>query len=258
MNLNISNKLFVVCGATSGFGLSTLKALVNENAKVLAIARRQKRLDYLINEYPENVEILCGDITKNETIDKLIKKIGNRDLEGVLINSGGPPPMKFLESKASDWDTAYNQLLRWKVIITQRLIPLMQKNNYGRVIYIESSSVKQPIENLILSTSLRLAVVGFVKTLSQEIADSGITLNVLAPSYHETPAVVRLFEKKASVEGITPSEAKEMMIKGLQMQKIGNPDDLGKLAAWLFSPYSGYITGQTISVDGGNIKSIMG
>lgn len=258
MNLNIKNQLFVICGATSGFGRATLNKLLENGARVIAIARGREKLDHLAKKFHGQVESLCGDITHPNTLLQLLEKINYRPISGVLINAGGPPALKFMETQIEDWDNSYRQLLRWKIELTRALIPLMQRENYGRLLFIESASVKQPMENLILSTSLRLAVVGFVKTLSQEIADTGITLNVLAPGFHDTPAINRLLEKKSREESITREEAKNQILQSLKTKKMGNPEHLGSLACWLLSPYSQYITGQTISIDGGEIAGIMG
>ena len=258
MDLHIKNQLFVVCGATSGFGNAVLKNLLADGAKVIAIAREQEKLDQLQKANPLQIESFCGDITQSESIYLLLQKIANRKLSGAFINAGGPPAMKTLETKLDDWDNAYHQLLRWKVELTQALVPLMMKEKYGRMVFLESASVKQPIDNLVLSTSLRLSVVGFVKTLSQEIAESGVTLNIIGPGYHETPAIKRLLDKKAEQENITSQEAKNKIASGIRMKRMGNPEDLSQLATWLLSPSSGYITGQTISVDGGQILGIHG
>ncbi|NOU60457.1 SDR family oxidoreductase [Marinifilum caeruleilacunae] len=258
MDLHIKDQLFIVCGATSGFGAAVLKYLVEDKAKVIAIARGKEQLNALQKQYPTLVETLCADITEPASIKRLLDQIGSRKLAGAFINAGGPPAMKTLETKIEDWDNAYQQLLRWKVELTQALVPLMMKESYGRMVFLESSSVKQPIDNLVLSTSLRLSVVGFVKTLSQEIADSGVTLNIVGPGYHETPAINRLLDKKAEQENITAQEAKDKIASGIRMKKMGNPDDLGQLAVWLLSPASGYISGQTISVDGGQILGVHG
>lgn len=258
MDLYIKDQLFVVCGATSGFGNAVLKNLVGDGAKVIAIARGQEKLDELQKSNPDQIESFCGDITQSETIYLLLQKIGNRKLSGAFVNAGGPPAMKTLETTLDDWDNAYHQLLRWKVELTQTLVPLLMKESYGRMVFLESSSVKQPIDNLVLSTSLRLSVVGFIKTLSQEIAESGVTLNIIGPGYHETPAINRLLDKKAEQENSTAQEAKDKIASGIRMKRMGNPEDLGQLATWLLSPSSGYITGQTISVDGGQILGIHG
>lgn len=258
MDLNIKDQLFVVCGATSGFGAAVLSNLIADGAKVIAIARGQENLSNLHKQYPKAVETLCADITQSASIKQLLEKIGNRKLSGIFINAGGPPAMKTLETTLNDWDNAYHQLLRWKVELTQALVPLMMNENYGRMVFLESASVKQPIDNLVLSTSLRLSVVGFIKTLSQEIAESGVTLNIIGPGYHETPAIKRLLDKKAEQENISTEEAKDKIASGIRMKRMGNPEDLGQLATWLLSPSSAYITGQTISVDGGQILGILG
>ena len=258
MNLELHGKLFFVSGATSGFGSSIAKKLLVEGGHIIANARGEEKLKLLKDEYGDNVEICSGDITTDATISRLKRIIGKRPLSGVLVNAGGPPAMPFTSTKISDWDDAYERILRWKVKITQELLPIMFEQNYGRIVYIESASVKQPIENLVLSNSLRLAVVGFVKTLSQEIAKSGITLNILAPGYHATPAMERLFTHKSMLLGITPEKAREEYEEECRVGHLGDPDDFASLAIWLLSPHSRFVTGQTISVDGGLIKGVMG
>lgn len=258
MDLKIKDKLFIVTGATSGLGNGVAHALLNEGAKVIAVARSADKLESFTQEFPQLIEPLKGDITQSETIQRLKEQIGKRYLNGLLVNAGGPPAKSFLETELNDWDEAYHNILKWKVEITKVFLPKFREQKYGRFIYIESSSVKQPVENLVLSNSLRLAVVGFVKTLSNEIANEGITLNIMAPGFHDTPAAQRLFIKRADVENITVEEAKKKYEKEIKVGRTGDTLDFGMLAAWLLSPSSGYITGQTISVDGGVIKATMG
>jgi 3-oxoacyl-[acyl-carrier protein] reductase len=157
----------------------------------------------------------------------------------------------------ADWDAAYKNILRWKVAITQAFIPKMMAQQYGRVVYIESASVKQPYENLVLSNSLRVAVVGMVKTLSQEIAKSGVTLNVLGPGSHNTPAVDRIYKKKSEQTGESFEDVKQKAITQIPVGILGEASDFASLALWLLSPMSRYITGETITVDGGAIKSML-
>lgn len=256
MDLDIRNKFFIIGGATSGFGLGTAKALLEDGAHILAVARNKEKLIELQSQYKSQIDFVAGDITEIKVVDEIIERIKNKEVHGALINAGGPPAMSFLETSLQDWDEAYKKLLRWKVYITQKLIPIFEKNNYGRIVYIESSSVKQPIENLALSNSLRLSVVGFVKTLSQEIASKGINLNILAPGSHETPAIVRLIQKKADLDSIPYEEAEKNWISAIKMGKLGDADDFGKLAVFLLSPVSSYITGQVYSVDGGALKGV--
>jgi 3-oxoacyl-[acyl-carrier protein] reductase len=187
-----------------------------------------------------------------------VEAVGERNLAGIVVNAGGPPAKAFLETSLEDWDQAYRQVLRWKVDLTLAFLPFFEKHNYGRYLFIESFSVKQPLPNLVLSNSLRMAVTGFVKTFSDEIASRGITANVLAPGLHMTPALERVILKNSEAEGISREEALDALINSVPVKTTGNVNDFASLAAWLLSPWSSYITGQTISVDGGAVKGSMG
>jgi len=250
--------LFIVGGATSGFGNAVARRLLEAGHTILAFARTEEKLKALRQQYPQQVEYVAGDLTDIALHERITGQLGERFLSGIYLNSGGPPAKTIEETEIGDWDQAYHSLLRWKVNLTKKLLPHMIRQQYGRILFQESSSVKQPIENLVLSTSLRLAVVGFAKTLSEEIAHHGITVNVLAPGYHDTKALNRLFEKKSQDKNISLEEAREEMEKQTKVGFIGDPDHLGALAEWILSGESDYITGQTISIDGGVIKGVFG
>ncbi|MFZ1750837.1 MAG: SDR family oxidoreductase [Saprospiraceae bacterium] len=254
MELNLRDALFVVTGSTSGFGKSIAEQLIREGAQVIINARGEEKLEQLHELYPDQTEMLAGDITSDAVISELLRMVYGRELNGIVINAGGPPAKSFIHTEITDWDNAYEKILRWKVKLTQELMEKFQDQKYGRILYIESAAVKQPIENLILSNSLRMAVVGFVKTLSQEVAHQGVTLNILAPGYHATPAMERLFANKSMLLGISPADARKEFEKETKVGHLGNPDDFASLAVWLLSSHSKFITGQTISVDGGLIK----
>ena len=256
MNLKIHNQLFLVGGATSGFGAAVVEQLVLEGGIVIAVARTASKLDHLKNRYTDQVEVISGDLTQSSTLDKIIQKIGNRYLAGALINAGGPPANPALDATLDQWDEAYRKVLRWKVDLTQRLIPTFIAQQYGRLVFIESVSVKQPIPNLVLSNSIRMAVVGFVKTLSEEVVQHGITMNILGPGYHNTAAVDRIFNKRAEQVNKSPEEIRVNFINSLKIGQMGNPTDMAELATWLLSPNSRYITGQTIVVDGGYMSGV--
>ncbi|HAN00095.1 MAG TPA: short-chain dehydrogenase [Marinilabiliales bacterium] len=257
MDLKIKNQSFLVCGATSGFGKATAEALMNDGAKVIGVARNEDQLMAMKVIYGNRFSPMQGDITQSATIDRVLELARDRNISGALINAGGPPALTFIETQLKDWDDAYQKLLRWKVEITQKLIPLFRQNQYGRLVYIESSSVKQPIENLVLSTSLRLAVVGMVKTVSQEVSGQSINLNIIAPGSHATPAIERLIKKKSGLAGISYEEAQKAWIESIPAKQMGNPEYLGSLAAWLLSPLSEFVTGQVYAVEGGAVKSTL-
>lgn len=257
MNLGIKNQLFLVGGATSGLGKAVLDALIEEGAKVIAVARGVEKLEALKKNNPHQIETIAGDISDSTLVEEIVRYIGDRVLSGILVNAGGPPSMPVLKTQITDWDKAYQTVLRWKVELIQGLIPGMLSRQYGRIVFIESMTVKQPLENMVLSNSLRLAVVGFAKTLSQEIADQGVTLNILGPGYHYTPRIEELLKKNSELKGISEEEVKAGFEKQIKVGYMGETADFASLAVWLLSPVSRYLTGQTISVDGGVILGTM-
>jgi 3-oxoacyl-[acyl-carrier protein] reductase len=254
MNLHLQDQHFIVGGATSGFGKAVAEALLAEGANVVAIARTEEKLRALQQSHPYKVEIFVGDITAPGAVAALKAQLGGKRIHGMLVNAGGPPAMTALEATLTDWDQAYQQVLRWKVDLVQTFLPGMMEHQYGRVVFVESASVKQPMENLVLSNAMRLAVVGYAKTVSQEVAHAGVTLNVLAPGYHATAAMDRLFRKKSEQTGMTMDDAMLQYVSQTRVGFLGAAEDFASLALWLLSPTSRYLTGQTISVDGGVIK----
>jgi 3-oxoacyl-[acyl-carrier protein] reductase len=257
MDLELNGKEFIVCGATSGFGHAIAMQLISEGAKVIALARGEEKLKELHEVYPGKLDFIAGDVTEGNTLQKLIRFTEKRNISGIVLNAGGPPAKTFAETTLSDWDQAYRQLVRWKIELTKAFLPHFLRMKAGRFVYIESSAVKQPMENLILSTSMRLAVVGFVKSLSQEVADSGITFNILAPGYHHTPAVERIITKKAETGRITRKEALGQIENSIPMKKAGDAGHFASLALWLLSPMADYVTGQVYTIDGGIVKSTL-
>lgn len=257
MDLQVKNQLFIVGGATSGFGKAIAEALVNEGANIIAVARGEEKLKALQATAPAQVEIIAGNMAEQQTIDQLKNQVAQRQLHGMVVNAGGPPAKTVLETTLEDWDNAYQTILRWKVSLTQTFVPAMMERGYGRILYIESASVKQPLENLVLSNSLRVAVVGMVKTLSQEIAKSGVTLNVLGPGSHNTPAIDRIYHKKSEQTGLPFDEVREKAIAQIPVGALGEASDFASLALWLLSPMSRYVTGETITVDGGSVKNML-
>jgi 3-oxoacyl-[acyl-carrier protein] reductase len=257
MNLGIGSQNFIVTGSSSGLGRAVAERLADEGASLMIIARRNEILRELSDKYPGQITVLAGDVREASVQDAIADYSLNKGLHGIFVNAGGPPARKISETSITDWDDAYQLLIRWKVSLVTRLLPVMTNQGYGRILFSESASVKQPVENLVLSNSLRLVIAGFSKTLSQEYAGFGITSNLIAPGYHDTEAVKRLFVKKSEQEKISVEEAKQRSIDTIPARKMGDPADFSSLAAWLLSPLSGFVTGQVMSLDGGNVKSTL-
>lgn len=258
MELQINNELFIVGGAGAGFGKAIVEELALNGGNVIAVSRTEDRLKTLLESYPDNVTYLVGDIMDEKIHNSIKELIGNRKVSGIVFNAAGPPAGLIDEIDMKIWDDAWNSIVRWKIDFTLKLLPMLKAQSYGRLLYIESVSVKEPVPNLVLSNSLRPAIVGFAKTLAREIADCGITVNVLAPGYHSTAAMERLFVKKAELEEISVEAAKKIMEKEIPVGQMGKPEEMATLACWLLSPLSRYVTGQTFTHDGGMVKSIFG
>ncbi|HMM10850.1 MAG TPA: SDR family oxidoreductase [Bacteroidales bacterium] len=259
MDLKISGQYFVVTGAGSGFGRAVAEALLAEGAIVLAVARTAGVLESFCNQYPSgNLHILPGDVTQTETISKIIEWSKNHPISGILVNAGGPPAGGAMEINDEQWDQAYHLVLRWKLSLVQQIALQMAERQYGRILFIESISVKQPVDSLALSNIFRPAVVGFAKSLAREMASKGVTANVLAPGYHNTPAMQRLYRKKADMTGMSIGEAKQQFERQIPTGALAGPEAIASLALWLLSPLSFYVTGQTISHDGGIVHGIFG
>jgi 3-oxoacyl-[acyl-carrier protein] reductase len=258
MDLQINEKYFLITGAGSGFGRAIVEQLLEEGAFIIVNSRTEEKLIEIKNLSPSKVQYVAGDITDQKIQNQLLNLVNNHDLTGAVINSGGPVAKSVLETEMKDWDEAYHSVMRWKIQLTQQLIPHFVAHKYGRMVFIESISVKQPVENLVLSNAFRMAMVGYIKTLSQEVGHLGINLNTLAPGYHDTHAMKRIITKKSETKGLSIAEARKHIEKETMMGKMGDPKDFASLALWLLSPQARYVTGQTISVDGGLTKGVFG
>jgi len=258
MNFQVEDKYFIVGGAGSGFGRAISIALAEEGANILAISRTEDKLIKLVQKYPATIEYLCGNIMTPAIQKKIVNWTEGKELSGIVFNAGGPPAGGINDVNMQMWDDAWETVVRWKIALAELLLPIFNKQKYGRMLFIESISVKQPVKNLVLSNALRPAIIGFAKTLSQEVAGNGITVNILAPGYHKTAAMERLFVKKSELENTSIREAQLAFENEIPIGEMGKPEEMASLALWLLSPLSRYVTGQTITHDGGLVSSLFG
>ncbi|MCP1677122.1 3-oxoacyl-[acyl-carrier protein] reductase [Natronocella acetinitrilica] len=258
MDLQLSDRLFIVCGASDGLGRGICQALLAEGARVLAVGRSPEKLAALAGDSSDRCQTLALDLTADDGPAQVLAALAGKAPSGVVLNAGGPPVGLAAETTGAEWDAAYRLVFRWKAELVTGLLPAMRKATPGRILFVESQGVKQPIPGLAQSNAMRSAVVGYAKTLSQELATTGITVNVLAPGAHDTAALERVTQARQQAWELDRDATRERMQAAIPVGRFGAAEEFGCLAAWLLSPHSGYITGQVISHDGGNIQGLFG
>jgi 3-oxoacyl-[acyl-carrier protein] reductase len=245
---------YVVFGCSSGFGRAIAQRLLNQGHTVHGFSRTEPDLKH------KQLYWAACDVTQPDAAADSVTTIlqSGTKLHGLVLNAGGPPTGTAAETHISAYRNAYSLVFEWKASACLAALPHFRKQKFGRILFIESQSVKQPIPGLVLSNTFRLAVTGFAKSLALEIASEGITLNILAPGSHDTPAIRRVIEHHAASENITPEKARSQMEKSIPAGRMGKPGELASLACWLLGEDSSYVTGQVISHDGGNIRHTFG
>lgn len=251
MDLGIQNKVALVLASSKGLGKAVAMELAKEGAKVIICGTDEKALAATEAEIrsvsPNNVKSVVCDITdekqRKNLVEESVKAFGN--IEILVTNTGGPPAGTFEQFNLDDWKHFYNLMFLSAVDIIQQVLPCMKEKGFGRILTITSITVKQPADNLISSNAVRTSLVGLVKSLSNEVASYGITVNNLMPGYTNTSRLLQLVEKNPKV-----SEVKET----IPMKRFGTPEEFAAAAAFLVSERASYITGQSLAVDGGWIK----
>jgi len=184
-----------------------------------------------------------------------LDRFGRVDI--LVINAGGPPAGTFEKHDWSAWQSAVDLTLRSAVELTRAVLPGMRERHWGRIVAVNSIAAKQPVDNLMLSNSIRAAVTGFLRTLANEVAADGITVNTILPGYTRTERVTHLAEANARKEGVDQKEILGRFEREIPMRRLGEPSEFGALAAFLCSERASYITAQSIAVDGGWIKGLL-
>lgn len=258
-----SRKHVVVFGSSSGFGKAVCLKLLYEGCFVTGLSRRPP--DFT-GSYDAFRHLSCDvedESALGHVLDELSKPhIGSGDwpdeLSGLVLNAGGPPTGSASELSYKEYRSAYRLVFEWKVQAVNALLPRLKQAENGRIIFIESQSLKQPIPGLVLSNSMRLAVAGFAKTLSREVARTGLTVNIVAPGSHNTPAIKRIIHHKSNMQEQSEAEVRRQMEDQIPAGRFGSSAELAAFISWLLSEESSFITGQTLSHDGGNISHIFG
>jgi 3-oxoacyl-[acyl-carrier protein] reductase len=254
MELGLKNKVAFVAASSQGLGKSVALELALEGANIIICGRNAEHLEKtkreIENQTNKQVLAIAGDLSVAAEREEIIKSaLQTYSTVHILVtNSGGPPPGKMEELKQEDWDKAYQQLLVSAVGLINGFLPCMKQQRWGRIIAITSMAVKQPVNNLILSNSIRASVVGLIKTLSNELGMYNITVNNVMPGYTETERLKELIENSPSF-----ASAKSEIPLG----RFGKPEEFAAAVAFLASDRASYITGVSVAVDGGWIKGIL-
>ncbi len=261
MNLHLNNKTVLVSAASSGIGRATAELFVKEGCKVAICSRNKENLLKTATEIKAsfNIEpmwVVC-DINKLADIENAVSVVKERlgDIDILVNNCGGPAPGFFENMKDDDWEYGFNQVLMSAVRFTRLVLPDMKSKNWGRIINITSISVKQPIDNLVLSNAFRSAVTAFAKTLSLEIGKHNITVNNVGPGFTLTSRLYELAVNRAKQSSDSHEHVLASMANDVPMKRLARPDEIASLIVYLASEQAGFITGSTIMVDGGVIKS---
>lgn len=263
MDLGLKDRVAIVAASSRGLGKACALEMAREGAKVVVCSRDTVRLTTAAEELraATGAEILAiqTDLTNPAQIQHLAEETLHRysRIDVLVTNNGGPPAGFFGDLTDEAWMTAYEMTLMSAVRLIRAVLPAMRVQHWGRIINITSVSVKQPIDNLILSNVYRPGVVGLAKTLSGQLAAEGITINNVAPGYTRTDRVLALAKARAADEGKTTAEILADSASDYPMQRMGEPEELAALVAFLASERASYITGTTIQVDGGYVKGVL-
>lgn len=267
MDLGLKGKTALVTAASRGFGEAVAMQLASEGARVAMCARGEEAL----MAAAENVRVagqevwggsggqvfaMPCDVTDGDSVANFMaeaeKQLGPVDL--MLVNAGGPPAGTFMELDLTQWEAAYRLTIESAVRLCQLALPGMMERGWGRIVQITSISVVQPVDNLLLSSVLRPAVQGLTRTLANEAAHRGVTVNSVAPGFHTTSAVERIITKRMDDTGCTRQDVLDEWTDAIPAGRLGKASELASLVLFLMSEQAAYINGQCIVADGGWVK----
>lgn len=262
MIINFENKNAMVCGSTRGIGRAIAFELANSNAHITLVARNEEKLKQMVEELPNQSsrkhDYICVDFNNpDELKDKLSEYMGNNPPVHILINNtGGPKAGPIVDAKIEEFQQALTNHLFCNHVLVQALIPGMKEEGFGRIINIVSTSVRQPLDNLGVSNTTRAAVSGWAKTLANELASHKITVNNILPGPTKTDRLTEILEGRRRKNNQTLEEAEKDYVKDVPVGRVAQPEELAYAAVFLASEQASYITGHSLPVDGGRIKSL--
>jgi 3-oxoacyl-[acyl-carrier protein] reductase len=263
MDLKLGKKVALITGASKGLGYAIANILAQEGATVVINSRNKERIQNAAQHLTQNtgnkVVGFEGDVTSHEFAETIIHQVAEQ-LGGVdilITNAGGPPSGKFESFNDDEWQEAIELSFLSHMRLIRAALPVLRKSNSPVVLTITSYSVKQPIQNLVLSNSIRAATIGLTKTLALELGHEGIRFNSILPAWTETDRIIELLEQRAKINNTSLEEELKKQTKNSPLGRMATPDEFAYAAAFLVSPLASYITGVMLPVDGGMYKGLM-
>lgn len=250
MNLGLEGRVALVLGASKGIGRGVARSLAREGARVAVSARSIGPLESLAKELGGGAEAFAADTDDLDAMRKLADDVGERlgSIEILVLNTGGPPPGAALDNPPEDWEAAYRSLVLAPRVLVGATVPGMKERGWGRIVSVSSSSIREPIPQLTLSNSSRMAALGFLNTLAREVAPEGVTVNTIATGRFAT-------DRMANMYGGSIEEAEKYATEDVPAGRLGTPEEYGDLVAFVCSERAGYLTGTVIPLDGGLTRS---
>ncbi len=261
MQLSLLQKTAVICGASQGIGLATAQALALLGANCILLSRNEENLlqacASLDMEQGQQHHYYAVDVMDKENLQNVADDINAEHKVSILINnSGGPAGGPIIEAQADAFLNTFNQHLLTNHLLAQAFVPAMQQLGYGRIIQVISTSVKAPLHNLGVSNTIRAAVAGWAKSLSNEIGHTGITVNNVLPGATTTDRLSTLLQKQATTQNKTVEQVEQEWQSIIPAKRFGTPEEIANVVAFLASPAASYVNGVSIQVDGGRTPNL--
>ena len=258
MKIELAGKKALIGGSSKGIGLGIASQLAESGASVCLMARNKSKLEEIVNQLPnsENHSYLVVDFSNFEEYKiKIEAYLENNQVDNLVNNTQGPPAGNSLSKDIDSYQEAFDLLFKSIVYTTSLVVPKMQNNKWGRIINVTSVSVKEPLNYLVLSNSIRSAVVAWAKSLSVDVAKDGVTVNSILTGYFDTERIKELNKEKSKSLNISEVEVLEKMKSLVPVNRLGKTEEYGYLVSFLSSDKASYINGASIPIDGGLLKS---
>lgn len=263
MDLKIDGRVALVCGSTSGLGRAIATSFATEGCRVAVNGRDDERLTqavaHVASHASEAVQGFRADVSDQGQAEDLVQRVAKRfgSVDILVCNAGGPPAVHFGDAAAESWQAALDLNLLSTIHLCRAAVPAMRRRQWGRIICLTSIAAKQPLSDLILSSTARAGVLGFAKALARDVAPHGITVNSVCPGYMHTQRVDELIERQVTQQARSRDAVVGAIVAEIPMGRMGEPAELAHAVAFLASDRASYITGAALQVDGGFIRSIV-